>query len=249
MVQVSIEKKENRFPQDLLNQSDRLLLDNIRKFVDDEIMPVRRELDQSARSDFKLADETYKKLLPLGLQGGFLPEEYGGMGLTSALTTALLAEELGRGDASLFCRLAGGMLALRPAVMAENKAVLERFAPGFAREDKAYLGCFAVTEPDAGSDIENLDMMGTGITTRAGLTRGSWELEGSKVWSANAGSADAYCVVCSTDNSRGDEGMALIYMEAPADGFRFLGFQDKDGRVRAQGSTRPRSMARRRAGE
>ena len=109
MVQVSIEKKEDRFNQDLLGPSDRLLLENIRKFVDDEIMPVRRELDESARSDFKLADEMYEKLLPLGMQGGFLPEEYGGMGLTSALTTALLAEEMGRGDASLFCRLAGGM--------------------------------------------------------------------------------------------------------------------------------------------
>jgi alkylation response protein AidB-like acyl-CoA dehydrogenase len=229
MVQVSIEKKENRFAQDMLGSSDRLLLDNIRKFVDEEIMPQRRELDQSARSDFKLADELYGKILPLGLQGGFLPEEHGGMGLTSALTTALLAEELGRGDASLFCRLAGGMLALRPAVRAENKTVLERFAPGFVSEDKANLGCFAVTEPDAGSDIENPDMMGSGITTSAKLTGGSWELKGSKVWSVNAGVADAYCVVCSTDTSQGDKGIALIYMEAPTDGFRFLGFQGKDG--------------------
>jgi alkylation response protein AidB-like acyl-CoA dehydrogenase len=229
MVQVSTERKENRFVQEMLSSSDRLLLENIRKFVDEEIMPVRRELDESARTDFKLVEEVYAKLLPLGLQGGLLPEEYGGMGMTSALTTALLAEEMSRGDASLFCSLAGGMLAMRPAVAAGNKAVLEHFAPRFVSEDGMCLGCFSLTEPGGGSDIENRDMMGAGIETTARLEGGQWVLRGAKVWPANAGVADAYCVVCTTDGSAGPDGTALIYMEAPTDGFRFLGFEGKAG--------------------
>jgi len=229
MAQVSIERKENRFVQDLLSPSDRLLVNSTRDFVDAQIMPVRRELDESTRSDFKLVEEMQGKLLPLGLQGGFLPEEYGGMGLSSALTTSLLAEEIGRGDASLFCSLAGGLLALRPAVRAGNREVLERFAPRFAQEDEVYMGCFAVTEPGGGSDIEHIDLMGTGIGCSAKLAGGQWVLNGAKVWPANSGVANAYCVVCSTDPSRGHEGVALVYVETPVDGFRFLGFEDKAG--------------------
>ncbi len=229
MAQVSTERKENRYVQDLLSESDRLLLNTARGFVEEQIMPMRRELDASTRSDFKLVEETYEKLLPLGLQGGFLPEEHGGMGLSSALTTALLAEELGRGDASLFGLMAGGVLAMRPAIKAGNRAVLEHFAPHFLQEEEAYLGCFAVTEPQGGSDIENPDLKGEGISCTATLEEGEWVLDGTKVWSANAGLAGVYCVVASTGSGLGDEGVALIYMEAPTQGLKHLGFEDKSG--------------------
>src|SRR4030042_504863 len=101
MAQVSTERKENRFVQELLSPSDKLLINSTRDFVEEQIMPVRREMDASTRSDFKEFEAAQRKLLPLGLQGGFFPEEYGGMGLTSVLTTALIAEELGRGTAYL----------------------------------------------------------------------------------------------------------------------------------------------------
>jgi acyl-CoA dehydrogenase len=229
MAQVSIERRENRFVQDLLSPTDRLLLTSTRDFVEEQIMPVRRELDESTRCDFKLVEELQRKLLPLGLQGGFLPEEYGGMGLSSALTTSLLAEEMGRGDASLFCSLAGGMLAMRPAIKAGNREVLEHFAPRFLQEDEVYLGCFAVAEPGGGSDIENVDLKGTGTGCRARAEKGQWVLDGAKIWPANSGLANAYCVVCSTDPSRGEEGTALVYMETPADGFSLTRFEDKAG--------------------
>jgi len=229
MAQISIERKENRFVQDLLSPSDRLLLNSTRDFVEEQIMPVRRELVESTRSGYKLVEEMQEKLLPLGLQGGFLPEEDGGMGLTSALTTALLAEEIGRGDASLFASLAGGLLAMRPAIAAGNRAVTEHFAPRFLQEDEVYMGCFAVTEPGIGSDIENPDLKGTIIGTRAGLDGGKWSLNGTKAWAVNAGLAGVYCVACSTDPSLGDEGIALVYVETPAEGFRFLAWEDTAG--------------------
>jgi alkylation response protein AidB-like acyl-CoA dehydrogenase len=229
MAQVSTERKENRFVQDLLSPSDKLMVSSTRDFVEEQIMPVRRELVDSTHSDYKLVEEIYKKLLPLGLQGGFLPEDHGGMGLSSALTTALLAEEVGRGDASLFSSLAGGILAMRPAISAGNKAVLEHFAPRFLQEDEAYLGCFAVTEPQGGSDIENPDLKGAGIGCKAALKDGKWVLNGSKVWAANSGLAGVYCVVASTDPGQGEEGIALVYLESPAEGFTFLGFEDKSG--------------------
>jgi len=229
MAQVSIERRENRFVQDLLSPSDKLLLNSTRDFVEEQIMPVRRELDESTRSDYKLVEEMQKKLLPLGLQGGFLPEEYGGMGLASALTTALLAEEIARGDASLFGSLTGGLLAMRPAIGADNRAVLEHFAPSFTQEEELYFGCFAATEPGAGSDIENPDLKGAGIGCSARLQDGHWVLDGAKAWSVNSGLAGVYCVVASTGTGMGEEGVALVYTEAPAQGFKFLGFDDKNG--------------------
>ncbi len=229
MVQVSIERRENRFVQDLLSPSDRLLLNSTRDFVEEQIMPVRRELVESTHADYKLVEEMQAKLLPLGLQGGFLPEEYGGMGLSSALTTALLAEEIGRGDASLFGTLAGGLLAMRPAIAAGNRAVLEHFAPKLVQEDEVYLGCFAVTEPESGSDIENPDLKGKMMETSAGLKNGEWSINGAKAWAVNAGLAGLYCIACSTDKSLGDEGTALIYLETPVGGFKFLACEDKAG--------------------
>jgi len=229
MEQVSIEKRENRFIQDLLGPDDKLLIESVREFVDTEVMPRRREIEASTRGDFKLFEEMQEKLLPLGLQGGFLPEEYGGAGMDSALTISLLAEEMSRGEPSLFYSLAGGYLAIRPAVLAGNKVVLEHFAPGFLKEDEVFLGCFAVTEPSGGSDIENVNMAGQGIDTRAELKSGEWMIDGAKIWPVNSGIADVYCVLCSTDPSLGDDGIALIYVEAPAQGFRSGGFEDKEG--------------------
>lgn len=229
MEQVSIEKKGNRFIRSLLSTADELLLDSVREFVDSEVMPVRREMDASTRSGYEEFEVVQRKLLPLGLQGGFLPEEFGGMGMTSALTTSLLAEEIGRGDASLFRVLAGGLLAMRPAVTAGNRAVLEYFVPFFLREDEVYTGCFALSEPAGGSDAENPDVMGRGIGTRAKLESGQWVLDGAKAWLTNAGLAGVYCVACNTDPDRGEEGVALIYLGGQADGLRFSGFEEMGG--------------------
>ena len=225
----SIEKKENRFIQELISPSDKLVIDAVREFVNQEIVPIRREIEESTREDFGLIEEVQRKLLSLGLQGGSLPEEYGGMGLTSALTLSIVAEELARGDASLFCAPASEARTLRPAVLAENKDVLEHFAARFLPEDEVYTGCFAMTEPSGGCDIENMDMKGVGINTHAELDGDQWVINGSKIWSVNSGIADVFCVVCNTDPDLGDDGIALIYVEVPTDGFHHGGFEDKTG--------------------
>ncbi|MGC9324113.1 MAG: acyl-CoA dehydrogenase family protein [Desulfomonilia bacterium] len=224
----SLEVKGHRFLKELLSDIDEMLIDTVRDFVDELIIPIRRELEQSARSDFKLIEDLQRKLVPLGFQSGFLPEEYGGMGLTSVLTASILAEEFGRGDASFFCAPAGGFWAMRPAIFAENTAVLGEFAPRFLGED-LYIACFAMTEPHGGCNVENMDMHGLGITTRARLDGNEWVINGSKVWPTNSGIADLYLVVCNTDPRLGDEGIALIYVPVPIDGFSFGRFEDKAG--------------------
>ncbi len=229
MEQVSIERKENRFVKELLSPSDRLVVSSVRDFVEGQVMPLRRELEESSRGDFRLREEMQARLLPLGLQGGFLPEEFGGMNMSSALSNCLVAEEMGRGDASLFYNLAAGMLAMRPAVRAGNRAVLEAFAPRFAQEERVFTGCYAVAEPNSGSDAENPDLRGAGISAAARLEGDAWMLEGAKAWCVNAGLAGVYCVACVTGAEGEEEDLALIYVDGVADGMRFHAWEDMTG--------------------
>ncbi|MDY6794410.1 MAG: hypothetical protein SWK76_03880 [Actinomycetota bacterium] len=69
------------------------------------------------------------------------------MGMNSALKYYVLAEELARGEALLFTMLLAGVMAMRPAVSAGNKAALDHFTPGFKRDDQFCLGCFEAAEP------------------------------------------------------------------------------------------------------
>lgn len=228
MEPVSTEITRNRLMYELVSPGERLLAETIREFVDREIMPVRREMEQSTRGDFELVEEVQKKLVDMGMQRAFLPPEYGGWNLTSAMVTCLVAEEFGRGEPSCFAAIGSGAWALRPAVIAGNTAVLEEFTPRFAGGEP-YIGCFAMTEPSGGCNIENFDMKGKGIQTRAELDGDEWVINGAKVWPTNSGISDLYLVVCNTDPSLGDDGIAMIYVPVPTPGFTFGRFEDKVG--------------------
>lgn len=225
---VPIEKKENRFLMELLSDTDRMMIQVLRDFVDREIMPIRHLIDPDTRQDFKLVKELQKKMIGLGYQRSIFPPEYGGMGLGSLLGTCIAVEELARGDAAFICAPGGAGWAFRPAVAAGNKVLLDDFALRFGGEEP-YVACFAMTEPGGGCNIENIDMHGRGIATRATLDGDEWVINGAKVWPTNSGIADVYCVVCQTDPKLGDEGIALIYVPVPIEGFTFGKFEDKMG--------------------
>jgi alkylation response protein AidB-like acyl-CoA dehydrogenase len=228
MEPVSIEIKENRFMSELVSPADKLFIEVVRKFVDEEIIPLRKEMEASTRGDFELVREIQRKFLGIGLQGAFLPPEYGGFNLSSALTYCLALDEFGRGEPGCVAALGGGAWAFRPAVIADNKTVLDELGRNFAADD-IYVACFAMTEPSGGCNIENLDMKGRGIHTRAELDGDEWVINGAKVWPTNSGISDVYCVVCNTDPSLGDDGIALIYVPVPIDGYSFGRFEEKAG--------------------
>ncbi len=92
------------------------------------------------------------------------------------------------------------------------------------------LGCFAMTEPASGCDIENLARLhGRPIQTKAVLDGDEWVINGAKRFPSNAGVADIYCVVCQTDPNLGEEGIALIYVPSPREGLSFGKFESKAG--------------------
>jgi len=209
-----------------------LIIQVLRDFVDREIMPVRNLIDPDTRADFKLVRELQDKLRAIGGGRQMLPPEYGGMGIQSLVSACVFLEELARGDAGLICAQGDSGWAMRPAVAAYqegyNRRILDDFAEKLAG-DEMYVCCFAMTEPEGGCNIENIDMHGRGIATTARLEGDEWVINGAKMWPTNSGIAELYSVVCQTDPDLGDDGIAIIYVPVPIEGFTFSKFEDKMG--------------------
>ncbi len=212
--------------RELLTEKDRLIQQAVRAFVDREIMPVRQQLDDD--KDHILIDRISEKLKDIGFQRGIVPERYGGLPQRSAVGTCVLMEEIARGDVGLAVSLGCTGWFIMPAILANNEAVLREVAAVFSG-DELRRGCFAMTEPEAGCDVENPALHGKSISTRAILDGDEWVLNGSKRFPSNAGISAYYCVVCTTDPNLGDEGIALIYVPHPSEGLSFGKFENKAG--------------------
>lgn len=195
-------------------------------FVDNEIMPVRQKIDYD--DEHKLVDKIRQGLTDLGIQKAMFPEKYGGMGITSMVLSFIAFEEIARGDVAIAISTGCTPWCFAPAILASNEAVLDRFAPQFCG-DELQTGCFAMTEPASGCDIENPEMHGRTIKTIAKLDGDEWVINGNKCLASNSGVSQAYCVVCTTDPNLGDEGIALMYVPYPIEGMSFGKFEDKAG--------------------
>jgi alkylation response protein AidB-like acyl-CoA dehydrogenase len=139
-------------------------------------------------------------------------------------------EEISRGDSGIAVALACTTWSLIPILMEPYRRpnLLKELTQVF-HEDEIHFGCFAMTEPDAGCDIENPSMQGRKIRTRARLDGDEWVINGAKQWPSNAGIASLYLTVCTTDPDRGDDGIALIYVPYPIKGVTFGKFENKAG--------------------
>ena len=141
----------------LFTEEQKAVRDMMRRFVDQEIIPVLDRLEE----DKALVEKILQKLVDLGIQRGGLPPEYGGTGPFDSMTRTIIIEELARGDAGISA-LAISSEFLGAALLAGNKAVLERFAPVFCGDNIRY-GCLAMSDAQGGSDTENPLLAGRGI--------------------------------------------------------------------------------------
>ena len=223
----------------LCKEEDLILRGLARDFVDQEIMPVRQQIDDDEHH--VLIKQIMQGLANLGFIKAIFPEKYGGSDIHSVVTMGLPLEEVARGDSGIAVALACTLWPFTPAVWANNQAVLDHFAPIFCSDDLR-IGCFNMTEPGgssggSGCDIENPGMQGRKIGTRAVLKGDKWVLNGQKIWASNSGIADAYLMVCTTDPQLGDEGIALIYVPGDAKGLSFGKFERKAGMAADRNTT------------
>jgi len=213
-----------RYGDFITSEEDLALLTSIRKYIDKEVMTVRMQLDE----DYAVFEKAYEGLVKLGIQKrGFSPE-YGGLGIRSATTICAITEEISRGDSGLSLHALIIPWCLAAAMGARNKVLMDKFIPMFC-EDTPRCGCLAITEPAGGCNIEDAAEHGLTIRTRARLEGDEWVIHGEKMWPSGAGVADLYCVVCTTDASRKEEGMALIYVPKDTPGLSFGKPEEKMG--------------------
>jgi alkylation response protein AidB-like acyl-CoA dehydrogenase len=170
-----------------------------RQFAMEEILPVANELDPLQG---QIPDEIRKRMGELGFFGILTPEKYGGLGL-GVFEYCLVTEELARAwmsTASIIARASLVSAADIPLPDAEEK--MRQIARG------EYLGCFAMSEPGAGSDIAS-------VRCKAELDGDEWVINGQKMWATFADGANYIVVVARTepyDPKRRHAGIAQFFV-------------------------------------
>lgn len=186
-----------------------------RDFAVNEIQPTADADDKAHRFRRDLVE----KMGELGFFGCAIPEKYGGNGM-GFLAQTVIAEEIARVHSSMrlpFNMQTGPALTILRKGTEEQK---EKYLPGLA--SAKLLGCFAITEPDAGSDVG-------AIKTTAVKDGDSYILNGSKTWISNAQIADLALVYASTDPSKKGRGLSAFLVETKVPGFSVRPLEEKLG--------------------
>jgi alkylation response protein AidB-like acyl-CoA dehydrogenase len=173
---------------------------SVARFVDAEVAPVADKLDEAGEFPRAL----FTRLGDLGYLGLRYPEAYGGAD-ADTVTYCLFAEELARGSLSVAAAAAMQSLMGTYFIYKYGSEDLRRryLMPALRGETVA---TFALTEPNAGSDIAN-------ITTRAEKRGDHWVLSGTKTWVTNAPVADVLTVAAKTSAERGMKSIALFLLD------------------------------------
>jgi len=148
-----------------------------RDFTMNKVLPVANELDPQHGL---IPDELRKEMGNLGFFGILIPESEGGLGL-GTFEYALITEELARGWMSV-----ASIIARAALTFGLDPSQRSKYLPLAARGE--WLGAFAMSEPDAGSDIAS-------VRTRAEKTEGGWLINGQKMWCTFADQANAIVIV------------------------------------------------------
>ncbi len=187
-----------------------------RRFTEEEIIPTAREND--AKERFPV--ETIRKMGAAGLLGGVVPAEYGGSGFDN-ISSALIFEEIGRGCSSIRTTMSVQVSLVEQLIYRwGSEEQKERYLPRLCKGE--ILGCFALTEPGAGSDP-------AGLATSAMAQGDGWVLNGAKTWISNGGVAEIAIVFAKIDPARGHEGISAFIVEKGTPGFSTMEIKGKLG--------------------
>ena len=199
---------ENFFWQDpfllekQLNEDDRMLRDAAAKFADKELRP---SIVQVYR-DEQVQPELFKKMGETGLLGATIPEKYGGLG-ASYTAYGLIAREIERIDSGYRSMMSvQSSLVIYPIHAYGDEDQRQKYLPRLC--SGLLVGCFGLTEPDAGSDP-------AGMRTRADKTLSGYRLNGSKMWISNAPIADVFIVWAKSDFHDGKIRGFILEKEMP----------------------------------
>ncbi|SET20762.1 acyl-CoA dehydrogenase [Oceanicella actignis] len=166
---------------DQLTEDERMMMDSARAYAQEKLMPRVTDAYLNERTD----PEIFREMGGMGLLGVTIPEEYGGLG-AGYVAYGLVAREIERVDSGYRSMMSvQSSLVMYPIYAYGSEEQRRRYLPRLASGE--WIGCFGLTEPDAGSDP-------AGMKTRAVKTEGGYRLTGSKMWISNAPIADVFVV-------------------------------------------------------
>jgi glutaryl-CoA dehydrogenase len=172
--------------EDQLDEDERMLRDAAQAFAEDKLAS---RVTQDYR-DEAVAPEIFAEMGEAGLLGTTIPEEYGGLG-AGYVTYGLIAREIERVDSGYRSMMSvQSSLVMYPIHAYGSEEQKQKYLPGLAAG--SLIGCFGLTEPDAGSDP-------AGMKTRAQKIDGGYRISGSKMWISNAPIADVFVVWAKSD--------------------------------------------------
>ncbi|HEY1849692.1 MAG TPA: acyl-CoA dehydrogenase family protein [Candidatus Binataceae bacterium] len=199
-----------------LSEAQRATRDTARRFARERLERVGVEIDRTHQFPTAAVSE----LGGLGMLGVFIPEEYGGAGL-DYVSYALVIEEL-----SVECASTGVIVSAHaslgswPILGTGTEAQKRQFLPKMATGE--WLGCFALTEPQAGSDA-------AGQKTRAVRDGDSYVINGTKNFITNGPEAGIAIVFAMTDADKGNHGISAFIVETTTPGFAVTRIEEKMG--------------------
>ncbi|RLI49935.1 MAG: acyl-CoA dehydrogenase [Candidatus Thorarchaeota archaeon] len=175
-------------------------------FVDQEVIPVAREIDEKGDFPFDL----FKKLADMGILGIRYPRKVGGSGGTTTLY-CIAMEELARGLLSLAATTAMQcLMGTNGLYLYGTKEMHEDYLRPAMRGEK--IGAFQLTEPEAGSDLG-------AVRTLAAKAGDGWIINGMKTWSTSGPYGHFHTVLCQTDPNKGLKGLMFFFIPSDTPGF------------------------------
>jgi alkylation response protein AidB-like acyl-CoA dehydrogenase len=190
-----------------LSEEQRLWRRAVHDFVAKEIKPLAREINEKE----EIPPALMKKMAPLGLLAMSIPEAYQGAELDS-ISSAIAIEEIAWGDGGTALTVeAHNELGSEAVVLFGSDEQKTRFLPGVISGEKGTLTSLALTEPQAGSDLRN-------VQTKAIKDGNNWVIQGAKAWITNAGESAFIVTLAVTDPDQASHGMSLIVVPTDSPG-------------------------------
>jgi butyryl-CoA dehydrogenase len=204
----------NHWPE--VDESKKMLLEQVRAFAQAEVATKAKESDETGNFPTAIV----KQLGEMGLMGMMVPEEYGGAGM-DAVSYVMCMEEIAAACASTAVIMSvNNSLVCGPLKEFGTEEQKKTFLTPLARGEK--LGCFALSEPGAGSDPAGLKVTATKVD-------GGYKLNGTKNWITNGKEADFALVFATTDKTLRQKGICAFVVDCKTKGFTVAKLEDKLG--------------------
>jgi alkylation response protein AidB-like acyl-CoA dehydrogenase len=210
----------------ILNDDQRAILETVTRFVKEEVTPRSAVLDANKNPEDCFSWEIIEKAHEVGIRTMTLAEKWGGLGADS-LTTAMVVEEIAKGDMGVSVVIAQTLKIAQLMQKAFNAEQQARILPKFAKDPRGLLA-IGMTEPGNGSD--KMTSYPVPYRTSAVKTKGGWIVNGMKHFISNGNRASYYLVGVQTDKAKTmADGSSFFLLERGHPGFTIGRVHDKMG--------------------